>query len=295
MTAADRTTGPPEPPGPHPDLDTLADLDADLLPDAEAGPVRAHAASCARCGQVLAALGGVRADLRALPAPPLPAAVAARLDATLADLRRAPAMDRPAPAPGRPPARVSDLAAARERRGRRLRALGGAAAAAVALVVAGASVTSLVRAGGGSDDAAGGGGGTALEESTRQQDSGAAAPGAAQGGPTPNGLPALPDFDRASLTAALPSLTTDFAVSRVAETTATGPAGALADPALRTACAEAIPGAGGDVVAVRWIRYAGRPAYVLVLADGGGRTAYVVGDQCGRVPSVPATVLDTLR
>jgi hypothetical protein len=239
---------------------------------------------------VLAALGGVRADLRALPAPPLPPAVAARLDATLADLRRSPAADRPAATASRPPAPVADLAAARERRGRRLRVLGGTAAAAVALVVAGASVTSVIRAGSGSDDSAGGGA-TALDQGTTQREDSAAAPGAAP----PTSLPPLPNFDRSSLAAALPALTATYAVGRVVEDGTTGPAGAMADRAQRTACVRAIPGAEGEVTAVRWIRYTGRPAYVLVFVDDGVRTAYVVGDRCGQVPAVPATVLDTVR
>lgn len=314
MTAADRRAGPAQP---HPDLDTLADLDAGALTDAQAGPVRAHAAGCARCTQVLTALGGVRADLRALPTPSMPPAVAARLDAVFADLRAAPPADRrPAPADRRPaavdlppaaagrrPAPVADLGASREaraaradrqqRRGQRWRVLGGTAAAAVALVVAGASITSLVKAGSGSDDSAAGGGGTALDQqTTRREQESAAAPGAAA---APTTLPPLPDFDRSSLAAALPSLTTAYAVGRVVDDGTAGPAGAMADPAQRTACIRAIPGAAGEVTAVRWIRYAGRPAYVLIFEDAGVRTAYVVGDQCGRVPAVPATVLDTVR
>ncbi len=284
MTAA------PRPGEPHPELDTLADLDAGVLDDTEAERVRAHAAGCARCGQVLVALGGVRADLRALPAPPMPAAVAARLDATLADLRTSPAVDRMAAATARPPAPVADLAAARDRRWRRLKAVTGATAAVFALVVAGASVTSLVRSGGGSDSDAGGGGGSAAEGTTEQQDS-AGVPNAA----APTELPALPDFDRATLRAALPSLAAATALGRVAGSGQNGPAGSLADPGLRTACAGTIPGAEGRLTAVSWIRYEGRPAYVLVFDDGGVRTAYVVGDQCGRTPAVPATVLDTVR
>jgi anti-sigma factor ChrR (cupin superfamily) len=82
MTAADRPTVP------HPDLDTLADLDAGVLDPAAAEDVAAHVGGCARCAGVLAAFDTVRADLLALPAPELPAPVAARLDAVFADLRR---------------------------------------------------------------------------------------------------------------------------------------------------------------------------------------------------------------
>ena len=81
MTAADRPTAP------HPDLDTLADLDAGLLDAPTTGRLTAHVAGCARCTGATAALGAVRADLAALPTPRLPGPVAARLDATLAGLR----------------------------------------------------------------------------------------------------------------------------------------------------------------------------------------------------------------
>src|SRR3954447_6413237 len=57
-------------PSPHPDLDTLADLDAGGLEGAEADRVRAHLAGCPRCEQAMAALEGVRADLAAAPARP---------------------------------------------------------------------------------------------------------------------------------------------------------------------------------------------------------------------------------
>jgi hypothetical protein len=293
MTAARR------PDEPHPGLDTLADLDAGVLEGADAERVAGHVAGCARCGQVMAALGGVRADLRTLPAPPLPAAVAARLDATLAELRTAadgaaPARtdrtDRVAAAPAT--AQVTDLEAAR--RWRRLKAAGTGVAAALVLVVAGTSVVSLVRsAGGGDDSTSAAGGGSGAETREQQQDT-AAVPGAA----APS-LPPLPDFDEASLRAALPTLVTAYAVDRVTETAAegpaNGPAGAMADSGLRTACVRTIPGTKGQLSAVRWIRYDGRPAYVFVFSDGGSRTAYVVGDQCGRVPAVPATLLDTVR
>lgn len=62
----------------RPDLDLLADLDAGLLDDERAAAVRAAAAADPRCAAELAALGATRADLAALPLPPVPAAVAGR-------------------------------------------------------------------------------------------------------------------------------------------------------------------------------------------------------------------------
>ena len=75
--------------GAHPDLDTLADLDAGVLDAEAAARVSAHVAGCADCAGVIAALEAVRADLRGLAPPPLPDSVAARLDATLAGLHEA--------------------------------------------------------------------------------------------------------------------------------------------------------------------------------------------------------------
>jgi hypothetical protein len=293
MTAGQR---PAQSPPPHPELDTLADLDAGVLAGADAERIAAHVATCARCGQALAALGGVRAELRALPAPPIPAAVAARLDSTLAELSAAAPhdarTDRPAAAQAAP-APVADLAAARERRWRRLKGMTGAAAAVLALVVAGASITSLVRtAGGGSDSSAAGGGGGMEQHTASEREDSAAAPDAAS---APTSLPPLPSFDRTTLRSALPSIEVSAALTRAAAAGKSSPAGAMADVGLRTACAETIPGNPGVLRAVSWIRYNGQPAYVFVFDDAGARVAYVVGDQCGRSPAVPATVLDTVR
>ncbi|MFL6129018.1 MAG: hypothetical protein ACJ73E_08120 [Mycobacteriales bacterium] len=273
---------------PHPDLDTLADLDAGVLERGAADRVTAHVASCARCGQVMGALGGVRADLRALPAPPVPAAVAARLDSALAGLRaEGPS---PAAADAARAAPVADLDAARARRWRRLRAMGGAAAAVLVLFAAGASVVSLVRAGGRPQDSAAGGGRAAGEHQTsrQQSDNGAASVAAP--------YPSLPAYTSATLRAALATLEKDpLALGGGSAGDRSALAGAMADAALQTACEQTIPGRRGVLRAVRWIRYDGQPAYVFVFDDAGRRTAYVVGEQCGRTPAVPATVLDTVR
>lgn len=276
----------------HPDLDTLADLDAGVLDGAEADRVAAHVAGCARCEQVMAALGGVRADLRALPAPPVPAAVAARLESTLAELGAAPDQTGPVAAvAAEAPARVVDLGAARERRWRRLKAMSSGVAAVLVLFAAGASVVSVVRSSGGGNDtsAAGGGGGAADQQTSAERGSAAAA--------APQSTSRdLPSYTEKTLRAALPSIEASSPVGQVADAGASGPAGSLAAAGPRTACAESIPGRGGVLRAVRWISYEGEPAYVLVFVDdAGGRTAYVVGEGCGRSPGVPARVLDTVR
>jgi hypothetical protein len=69
----------------HPDVDELSDLTEDLLAPDRAAEVRAHVSSCAQCGEVLASLQGVQALLGEVPhVEPMPADIAARIDAALA-------------------------------------------------------------------------------------------------------------------------------------------------------------------------------------------------------------------
>ncbi len=73
------------PASPHVSVEQVADLLESLLPDAEAAAVAAHLDECADCARLrddLAALPGL---LAASPAPPMPADVAARLDAAVAE------------------------------------------------------------------------------------------------------------------------------------------------------------------------------------------------------------------
>lgn len=321
MTADDRR--PPLPPPAHPDLDTLADLHADALDASTAERVRAHASSCPQCGPVLAALDGVRDELRALPVPAMPAAVAARLDATLADLRSsdlpgsrhltaASAPGRKAQAPSAEAAqgtaaqetaaqetaaqqaawqesvrRQDQLELARDRRRHRIYRSLSSVAAAVAVVAAAASVTAVVRSStSGSSDSAASGAGAAADSATLQ------APAAAP----PASAAALPSYDQESLRAALPGIVQRSAVEIITGESGTGPAGVMADAARRTACAGTIGSGRGELKAVQRIRYRGTPAYVFVFeADGGRRTGVVVTDECGASSSgLPASVLGTV-
>ncbi len=70
---------------PHPDQEALAELAgaADATDSAATAEFRAHVADCAQCTADLAALRELRATLRALPPIPMPADVAARLEAAL--------------------------------------------------------------------------------------------------------------------------------------------------------------------------------------------------------------------
>lgn len=74
----------------HPSTNDLADAAEGLLGSGRAAEVAAHVAGCPGCRQTTATLGSVSALLAATPAPPMPAAVARRLDGALAaeSLRR---------------------------------------------------------------------------------------------------------------------------------------------------------------------------------------------------------------
>lgn len=325
MTADQRHPLPPPPQ--HPDLDTLADHDAGALDGSTAERVAAHVAGCPRCTASLAALAAVRGDLRALPSPPMPAAVTARLDSVLADLRRGEPGDpagRPAlasvPAPppsSRPqdrtdgardgrtdrprdgrtdrPAGVgpqrprddgaADLAMAREQRRRRRSRRLSAVAAAFVLLAAGASVGALVRTGTGGSDNGGTAASAPLDTEQGAVDSGGSV------APAPVGIPS---YSKDTLRASLPDIEQESAVGIITGRGDTGPAGAMADTARRTACAGTIRGSSGDLRAVRRISYDGRPAYVFVFAEAGRLTAYVVSDECGASAALPAAVLDTV-
>jgi Putative zinc-finger len=92
----------------HVDAESLALYAEGLLSHRRTARVRAHLAGCAECTRTAAALGEVTTRLSQVPAPPLPAAVAAQLDAALSaeSAGRAASPGAPAPAPApRPPRR----------------------------------------------------------------------------------------------------------------------------------------------------------------------------------------------
>lgn len=144
---------------PHRDVDELADLSEGLLGPAHAAEVNSHVVDCADCASTIAEVRRVPALLADLPVPPLPAGVAARIDAALAAQVReragqpagsVPPADATGSGPPEPAtvsmppqeATVSDLSSVRERKGAaparwRRFAL---AAASVAVVVGGTAL-----------------------------------------------------------------------------------------------------------------------------------------------------------
>jgi hypothetical protein len=275
MTADERRTGPPTG---HADLDTLADLQAGGLEGPEAEHVRGHVAGCRDCAAVLEALDAVQEQLRSLPRPAMPAAVAARLDATLDDLRTG--GSEPAAPAGRDRDREDELALARARRGRRVARSIGAAAAVVVVIAAGGAIASIVRTSTSEVSSSSGGAGSAPAQPHQES-----------GGPVPKsvdsdsgGEAALPAYDRASLRAALPTIAARGAAPRTV----------AMDPVRLATCADGIPGATGSLRGVQGIVYQGRPAYVFVYANGDRLTGFVVTATCGGAPDQPTAVLDTV-
>jgi hypothetical protein len=298
----------------HPDLDTLADLDAGVLDPPVAARAGRHAASCPRCSATLAAFGAVRVDLRSLPPPVLPPAVAARLDETLAQLRADPANARTppiaaanarlpqghgggtAPPPAgaglrpRPGPPVVDLAAAAERRRARARKLTGRVAASLVVAAALVGVGTAVMQD--ADDRGTVAQGNALPGDRSESSSGgrgrpdpADAPGGAA--PTIDSVPpkTLPSYTEETLLSAIPAITARSAVDIITSAGRDGPAGPMADASRRARCTEGIAGADGVPVAVQRVLFNDQLAYVFVFAAAdGSRTVIVVSSTCGIAP-----------
>jgi hypothetical protein len=274
MTADERRTGAPTG---HPDLDTLADLHAGVLEGRSAERVREHVDGCRQCAATLEALDAVQGQLGSLPTPAIPAVVAARLDAALTDLRT----ERPARIGATAADPADELARSRLRRSRRLSRAIVAAAAAVVVIAAGGAIASVVRGGGTSETTSSAGGQAARAPAEPRSPVKSAESSLAND----SARPAVPDYDRASLRAALPTIAAQGAVPQ---------ATSVESPTLRAACATNIPGAKGTLRGAQRIRYEGRPAYVFVYADGDRLTGFVVTETCGSAPARPATVLDTV-
>jgi len=80
--AREPTGGPPE--AAHPLLTELAEWDEGLFDAEQASALEAHVTGCAECAAAVSDLREVTRRLAAVPAPPMPAAAAARLDTVLA-------------------------------------------------------------------------------------------------------------------------------------------------------------------------------------------------------------------
>lgn len=130
--------------GPPWSVDVLADLHAGVLPEHEAAELRPRVQADPEARAILEALEQTTADLASLaevPVEPMPADVAARLDAAIAGEVERAGMTRPAqpvPAAPVPPGQgqVIDFAAARRKRNQRIGWISGVVAVAAAAVAA---------------------------------------------------------------------------------------------------------------------------------------------------------------
>ena len=87
----------------HADAQQLAAFREGLLPARKAAKIAAHLSSCPRCAEVDAQLAAVTVILARTPAPPMPASLAARLDAALAaEIARSPVAASPPDAAASP-------------------------------------------------------------------------------------------------------------------------------------------------------------------------------------------------
>lgn len=271
----------------HLDLDELADLLAGEAADRQVD----HVAHCPVCSVALVELedagAQVRAALAALPPPPVPADLAARLEAALREAGPVPeATDGPAPPALRPlPLRDEEdddrlrpaaRPPAQRDAHRRRPVLLGAAAAAAAVALGGAALTATLPGGTDAQPAAAGASGP-------QQESAVASPVAPQLASGRSYGPGTRD-----LAAALPALLQPAAPARTAPGALPGSAadddglGRLREPAALAACLAALPDTPGEPLALDYASYDGRPALVVVrpAADPALVEVAVVGPEC---------------
>jgi hypothetical protein len=137
----------------HVDPETLAAFREDLLPRRKARQVTAHLAECPRCAGLDAQLAGLPALLAHAPAPPMPDALTARIEAALAAEAAARSGEAPAGVPGTEAAAGAGAPSAgprgtgAPRSGRRRVAAPGRRGLALPIAVAAAAV--VIIAGGG--------------------------------------------------------------------------------------------------------------------------------------------------
>jgi hypothetical protein len=259
----------------HLDYDTLADLAEGLLPDDRAASADAHLSGCAECRDRSAEIANVTRLLAEAPLPPMPAALASRIDHALA---------------AEAATTGHDVISLESRRGRRRMRVLSAAAAAVVVVGGGALVGNALTNGSMSSDS-----GTAQSQPIQDRSGSAAAK---QSGPGATML----NESRGGAAAAGGHLTlrsgTDYTATRLGEQvsvqlTKGDRRGAEAGMSTQlTNCVRTVA-QGKSPLLVDVAMYEGRAATVIVLpgADSARLDVWIVGPACSA--SDPAVIKHT--
>jgi hypothetical protein len=259
----------------HLDYDTLADLAEGLLPDARAASADEHLAHCAECRDRSAEIANVTRLLAHAPMPPMPAALASRIDEALA---------------AEVAATGHGVVSLESRRGRRRMRVLSAAAAAVVVVGGGALVGNALMNGSVSSE-----NGTAQSQPIQDRSGSAAAKPPGAGANTLKG-------SRGDAGAAGGYLTlrsgTDYTAARLGEQVSVqltkGDSRRAEElvPARLTNCVRNVT-QGRVPLLVDVARYEGRAATVIVLpgADSTRLDVWIVGPTCSA--SDPAVIKHT--
>lgn len=260
----------------HLDYDTLAELAEGLLPDSRAASADAHLADCAECRDRSAEIANVTRLLADAPMPPMPAALASRIDEALA---------------AEAAANGNGVVSLESRRGRRRMRILSAAAAAVIVVGGGALVGHALMNGPVSSES-----GTAQSQPFQDRSGSATARH-----PGPN---TLKESRSGGAAAAAPGshLTlrsgTDYTAARLDEQVSgqltKGDSRTTEElaPAQLTNCLRAVT-QGKSPLLVDVAKYEGRPATVIVLPGGDSTRldVWIVGPTCST--SDPAIIKHT--
>lgn len=264
-----------EPTAGHPGVDALCELDEGLLAGTPAeADVLAHVADCASCADFIATLTATRVRLAALPAEPMPADIAERIDAALAGEAQT--------TPGAAGV-VTPLDHARRTRAPRWVRGAGAVAAGIALLTAtavGVGTFTTVNEKSGTISGAAEGNSTPTDSAQRDADS-------------------VPNYTQATLADGVRALVAgqsgaagapqskSASPSRPLNTQQDAPVPPdlqrLRSPAQFASCIAELAGRPGvSPLAVDYARYEGEPAVVIVLPDADPAVvqAWVVGPGC---------------
>jgi anti-sigma factor RsiW len=279
----------------HVDAESLALYAEGLLSRRRTVRVRAHLTGCAECARTAAALSEVTTRLSRVPAPPLPAAVAARLDAALSaeSARRAAS---PAPVPAAAPAGAPEPRPPRRNPLWSPVGLRVLAAAGVTLVVAGGIGYAVSQSGSSSSPA----GSSAAPPATSHRRSPVhAAPNLSPGGPgmqpgisggsaSTRYVQTGTDFRPATLATQAKRVMAVYGVSGMSGPDVRQPASVSSSV---KSCAARVAGQQHAAL-VDLARYEQHPAIVVVLASAAGtpERVIVVTPSCSHLDSATLTV-----